>query len=66
MTRFVVLDQISRNQLGEFPTVEEAEACLLRFVDADPCAAEYLEIWDDKRDVRLEINPARLRPAPAA
>ena len=66
MTRFVVLDQITRNQLGEFPTVEEAEACLLRFVEADPSAVEHLQIWDDELDVRLEIDPERLRPAPAA
>jgi hypothetical protein len=66
MSRYVVLDQITRNQLGEFPTVEEAEACLLRFVDAAPSAAEHLEIWDDELDVRLQIDPATLRPAPAA
>ena len=66
MTRFVVLDQITRNQLGEFATVEEAEACLLRFIEADPSAVEHLEIWDDELDVRLEVDPATLRPAPAA
>jgi hypothetical protein len=25
-----------------------------------------LEIWDDDEDVRIEIDPATLRPAPAA
>ena len=66
MTRFVVLDQITRNQLGEFATVEEAEACLLRFIEADPSAVEHLEIWDDEKGVQIELDPEKSHPAPAA
>jgi hypothetical protein len=59
--RFIVLDQLSRNQLGEFATLTEAEACFLRFVDADATAVEHLEIWDDDEDIRLDAEPDRIR-----
>ena len=63
--RYIVHDQLSRNQLGEFDTLEEAEEALRRFLAHAP-NAEHLEIWDDNDDVRVEIDPETLRPAPAA
>jgi len=33
---------------------------------ADRIAAEHLEIWDDDEDLRVEVDPETLRPAPAA
>jgi hypothetical protein len=35
-------------------------------VEAAPQAADDLEIWDDKKGVRIEVDPGTLRPAPAA
>jgi len=64
--RYIVLDQLSRNQLGEYPTVEEAEACFLRFVKAEPSAVEHLEIWDDDEDIRLAIDPRKIDAVTAA
>ena len=64
--RYIVLDQLSRNQLGEFDTLREAEEALRRSLAHAPNAAEHLEIWDDDEDVRVEIDPETLRPAPAA
>ena len=64
--RYIVLDQITRNQLGEYPTVDEAEACFLRFVKAAPSAAEHLEIWDDDKDKRLDIDPRKIEAVTAA
>jgi hypothetical protein len=64
--RFIVLDQLSRNQLGEFATRADAEACFLRFVQAEPAAIEHLEIWDDDEDVRLEIDLDAIRSTSAA
>jgi len=64
--RYIVHDQVSQNQLGEFDTLEEAKEALRRFLAHAPNAAEHLEIWDDDEDVRVEIDPETLRPAPAA
>ena len=64
--RYILLDQLSMNQLGEFDTFEEAEACFLRFVKADPTAAEHLEIWDDDEDVRLDVDPDKIGSTTAA
>ena len=64
--RYILLDQLSRNQLGEFDTLAEAEEARARWVAAAPQAADDLEIWDDKKGVRIEVDPAKLRPAPAA
>lgn len=64
--RFIVLDQLSRNELGHFDTVAEAEACFLRFVRAEPTAVEHLEIWDDDEDIRLDIDPDKIRAVTAA
>jgi hypothetical protein len=64
--RFIVLDQASMNQLGEFDTLAEAKETLARFLAHAPEAAGDLEIWDDDEDLRIEIDPATLRPAPAA
>jgi hypothetical protein len=64
--RFIVLDQLSRNELGHFATRPEAEACWLRFVDAEPTAVEHLEIWDDDEDVRLDVDLDAIRSTTAA
>jgi len=64
--RYIVLDQLSRNQLGEFDTLRETEEALRSFLAHAPNTAEHLEIWDDDEDVRVEIDPETLRPAPAA
>ena len=64
--RFILLDQASMNQLGEFDTLAEAKETLARFVAHTLEAAADLEIWDDDEDVRIEIDLATLRPAPAA
>ena len=64
--RYILLDQASMNQLGEFDTLAEAKETLARFLTHAPEAAGDLEIWDDDEDLRIEIDPATLRPAPAA
>lgn len=64
--RFIVLDQETRNELGQFDTVAEAEACFLRFVKAEPGAVEHLEIWDDDADTRLDVDPDKIRAVTAA
>lgn len=64
--RYILLDQASMNQLGEFDTLVEAKETLARFLAHAPEAAGDLEIWDDDQDVRIDVDPADLRPAPAA
>ncbi len=64
--RYVVFDRLSRNQLGEFPTLDDAEACFLRFVKAEPSAVEHLEIWDDDKEIRLDIDPRKIEAVTAA
>jgi hypothetical protein len=64
--RYILLDQLSMNQLGEFDTVDEAEACFLRFVKAKPTAVQHLEIWDDDEDVRLDVDPEKIQAVTAA
>lgn len=64
--RFILFDRASRNQLGEFNTLPEAEETLARFVAAAPEAVLDLELWDDDMGVILQVDPAKLRPAPAA
>jgi hypothetical protein len=68
MTRFryTLFDQASRNELGHFDTLAEAEEALTRFLAHAPEAADDLQIWDEDEDVRVEVDPAKLRPAPAA
>lgn len=64
--RYIILDQASMNEIGHFDTLSEAEEALARFLEAAPQAADDLEIWDDDEGVRIEVDPAKLRPAPAA
>lgn len=64
--RYLLLDQLSMNQLGEFDTFADAEACFLRFVKAAPDAAGQLEIWDDDEDRRLDVDPDKIRAVTAA
>lgn len=54
------------NELGEFDTFAEAEETLLRFVAADEPAASSLEIWDDELDMRMPVDPDKIRRAAAA
>ena len=46
--------------------MQKPKETLARFLAHAPEAAADLEIWDDDEDVRIEIDPATLRPAPAA
>lgn len=64
--RFVVLDQLSRNELGHFPTRAEAEECWLEFVRVEPSVVGDLEIWDYDERVRLDVDPDKLRSATPA
>jgi hypothetical protein len=64
--RYTLFDQASRNQLGEFHTLDEAVETLARFLAHAPDAADDLWIWDEEDDVRVDVDPATLRPAPAA
>jgi hypothetical protein len=64
--RYILFDRASRNQLGEFDMLPEAEEALARFVAAAPEGVLDLEIWDDDKGAILQIDPAKLRPAPAA
>lgn len=64
--RFILLDQASMNELGEFETFAEAEETLLRFVSADARAADSLEIWDDDLDTRLPVDADKIRRAATA
>ena len=64
--RYTLIDQASRNELGHFDSLAEAEETLARFLAHAPQAAGDLEIWDEDEDVRIEVDPATLRPAPAA
>ena len=64
--RFIVFDQLSRNQLGQFATLEAAEECFLRFVRAEPSAVEHLEIWDDDKVIKLRVDPKKISAVTAA
>ena len=64
--RFIISDRLSRNQLGEFPTLEAAEACFLRFVGAEPTTAEHLEIRDDDKGIKLRVDPDKIDAVTAA
>lgn len=64
--RFIVFDRLSRNRLGEFSTLEAAEECFLRFVGAEPTAAEQLETWDDDRGIKLRVDPEKVSAVTAA
>ncbi|MCC6224160.1 MAG: hypothetical protein IT201_11805 [Thermoleophilia bacterium] len=62
---YVLLDRALRNFLGEFETLAEAEAALLRFVGADANAAGDLGLWHEERE-RLPVDPEKLGPAAGA
>ena len=64
--RFVILDQLSRNELGHFATRSEAEECWLRFIRAEPTAVEHLEIWDYDEEIRLDVDLDKIRSTAAA
>ena len=61
---YVVFDRITRNQLGEFATLEEAEECFFDFVRPHPPAAEHIEIW--RGDEPLVVDPEKIRRVTAA
>ena len=65
---YIVVDQITRNQLGEFATLEEAEECFFDFVRPHPPAAEHIEIWrdDGKNAEQLVVDPEKIRRVTAA
>jgi hypothetical protein len=60
----VLFDRLSRNQLGEFETVDQALEVLRRFVQAEPSAIGHLEIWDG--DTQVAVDPVTLHRLPAA
>ena len=64
--RYIILDQASMNEIGHFDTLSEAEEALAQFLEAAPQNADDLEIWDDDEGVKIEVDPGKLRPAPAA
>lgn len=64
--QYTLFDRASGNWLHWFDTLAEAEEARARWVAAAPQAADDLEIWDDKKGVRIELDPETLRPAPAA
>jgi len=64
--KYTLLDRASRNFLGWFDTLAEAEETRDRFVAAAPQAADDLEIWDDHKGVQIELGTDKRRPAPAA
>ena len=65
---YILLDQLTMNQLGEFPTFEEAEEAFFRFVKPHPAAAEHIEIWrdDGKNAEQLVVDPEKIRRVTAA
>ena len=64
--QYTLFDRASGNWLDWFDTLAEAEEARARWAAAAPQAADDLEIWDDKKGVRIELDPETLRPAPAA
>jgi hypothetical protein len=61
---FILLDRASRNILGEFDALEDAQAERREYIEAAPDAAASLEIWHG--DVQVPIDPESLTTAPAA
>ncbi len=61
---YILLDQLTMNQLGEFATFEEAEEAFFDFVRPHPPAAEHIEIWHDGE--RLEVDAEKIRRVTAA
>ena len=62
--QFILLDRASRNILGRFESLADAQADRLEWVGPAPEAAESLEIW--RGDVRLPSDPESLDTSPAA
>lgn len=65
---YVLLDRKTRNFLGWFDTLEEAEEAFFDFVRPHPPAAEHIEIWrnDGKNAERLVLDPEKIRRVTAA
>jgi hypothetical protein len=65
---YVLLDRKTRNFLGWFDTLEEAEDAFFDFVRPHPLAAEHIEIWrnDGKNAERLVVDPEKIRRVTAA
>ena len=59
---FILLDRASRNILGEFESLEDAQTDRLDWVGPAPEAAESLEIWHG--DVRVPVDPESLHTSP--
>ena len=60
--QYTLLDRASRNFLGWFDTLAEAEETRDRFVAAAPEAAADLEIWDDRSGIQIELEADKQRP----
>lgn len=63
---YVLVDQETMNQLGEFETFEEAEEVFFRYVRPSPSAAEHLEIWHEDGTEPIPVDPDKLRRFTAA
>jgi hypothetical protein len=61
---FILLDRASRNILGEFGSLEDAQTDRIVWVGAEPDAAESLEIWHG--DIRIPVEPGSFHTSPAA
>ena len=64
--QYTLLDRASRNFLDWFDTLDEAKEARARWVAAAPEAADDLEIWDDKKGMRIDLDAETSHPAPAA
>jgi hypothetical protein len=61
---FILLDRASRNILGEFESLQDAQTDRLEWVGAAPEAAQSLEIWHG--DIQVPVDPESLHTSPAA
>ena len=63
---YVLLDRLTRNQLGEFDTYEEAEEAYFDFVGPHPPAAEHIEIWREDGTEPIPVAAEKIRRAAEA
>lgn len=61
---FILLDRASRNILGEYESLDDAQMERREYVSAAPEAAGSLEIWHG--DVQLPVEPDARHRSPAA
>jgi len=64
--QYTLFHRPSGNWLDWFDTLDEAKEARARWVAAAPEAADDLEIWDDKKGMRIDLDAETSHPAPAA